>query len=325
MAAQPTTTDLEGAARAGAAVRRAPFSDNPAVGARGQLTRQRILDAALQVFGEEGFHRGSIDEIAKRSGCSRVSFYQYFAGKDDLFRHLAFAVSRQVSASTETLDPLTPDCAGWSVLRTWIARYDEIHARYEPVFVAYETDDVLAAVAADTGDDVITRIHSRLVETTLPSRRLDPVIRLLLECLNHALGVAGVLRSATPAAYPRERVQDAIADVMHRTLFGPRPHVNERAAGGPPPPALAFSPAMREMLRPNDETLDAIAKKPARAALLSSGRDVFVDARVSQHARRRSGRGRRRLPRRLLPLLSQQGRPRARARRERDASRREPT
>ena len=83
----------------------------------GSSLRQRILDAALQVFGEEGFHRGSIDEIARRSGCSRVAFYQYFAGKDDLFRHLAFAVARQVSASTETLDPLTPDRAGWSALR----------------------------------------------------------------------------------------------------------------------------------------------------------------------------------------------------------------
>jgi hypothetical protein len=38
-------------------MRRAPFSDNPQVGARGQRTQQRILDAALRVFGEEGYHQ----------------------------------------------------------------------------------------------------------------------------------------------------------------------------------------------------------------------------------------------------------------------------
>ena len=95
-----------------AVVRRAPFSDNPRVGARGLRTQQRILDAALQVFGEEGYHGCSIDRIAKLARCSRVSFYQYFASKEDVFRQLAGQVARQVRASTEALDPLTPDLDG---------------------------------------------------------------------------------------------------------------------------------------------------------------------------------------------------------------------
>ena len=46
-----------------AVVRRAPFSDNPRVGARGQRTQQRILDAALRAFGEQGYHGCSIERI----------------------------------------------------------------------------------------------------------------------------------------------------------------------------------------------------------------------------------------------------------------------
>ena len=92
-----------------AVVRRAPFSDNPQVGARGQRAQQRILDAALQAFGEDGYHDCSIDRITKLARCSRVSFYQYFANKEDVFRQLAGQVARQVSASTEALDPLTSD------------------------------------------------------------------------------------------------------------------------------------------------------------------------------------------------------------------------
>src|SRR5690349_22669486 len=99
--APPTTAD--GAAEV---VRRAPFSDNPRVGARGQRTRKQILDAALRVFGDDGYHVASIERISTLAGCSRVSFYQYFAGKEDVFRHLAGQVDRQLDASTERLDPL---------------------------------------------------------------------------------------------------------------------------------------------------------------------------------------------------------------------------
>src|ERR1700704_1416627 len=67
-----------------AVVRRAPFSDNPEVGVRGRQTRQRILDAALRAFGEQGYHGASIDRITKLAQCSRVSFYQYFADKEDV-------------------------------------------------------------------------------------------------------------------------------------------------------------------------------------------------------------------------------------------------
>src|SRR3954447_3983741 len=183
-----------------AVVRRAPFADNPRVGARGQRTQQRILDAALRAFGEEGYHGCSIDRITKLARCSRVSFYQYFASKEDVFRQLAGQVARQVSASTEALDPLTADLEGWSALRAWVARYAEIHARYEPIFHALETDDALAAVARRTGEETIARIHARLGTTALPPRQVGPVITLLLECANHTLDVSGILRAGAPGA-----------------------------------------------------------------------------------------------------------------------------
>jgi AcrR family transcriptional regulator len=260
-----------------AVVRRAPFSDNPEVGARGQRTQQRILDAALQAFGEDGYHGSSIERITKLAPCSRVSFYQYFASKEDVFRHLAEQVSRQVTASTDMLDPLTPELEGWEAMRAWVGRYVEIYARYEPVFHALESDDVLAAMAARTGAQNIARIHSRLATTTLPPRQLDPVIRLLLESLIHTLDVTGILRSVAPAAYPSERVEVAITDVLHRTLFGLRIDVNVHPPNGSPPPALDFNPAMLEWLQQDEATLEPNAPaNSALTALLASGRDVFI-------------------------------------------------
>lgn len=44
-------------------------------------TRQRIVTAARGLFAEEGFHRVSIDEVARRAGVARVTVYQHFGSK----------------------------------------------------------------------------------------------------------------------------------------------------------------------------------------------------------------------------------------------------
>jgi AcrR family transcriptional regulator len=260
-----------------AVVRRAPFSDNPRVGARGQRTQQRILDAALRAFADQGYHACSIDRITKVARCSRVSFYQYFASKEDLFRHLAGQVARQVSASTETLDPLTGDVSGWAALRAWVARYAEIHTRYESVFHSIDSDVELATLAGRTGEETIARIDARVASSTLPPRHLDPVIRLLLETFNHTLDVVGILRSVQPDAYPGDQVEVAITDVLHRTLFGLRPDVNVHPPAGTAPPPIPFDAEAVERFRdPAVDEPDAEGGNVALDAILESARGVFV-------------------------------------------------
>ena len=46
--------------------------------------RRAILDAALVVFTERGYHRASIEEIRERSGASIGSIYHHFGGKEQL-------------------------------------------------------------------------------------------------------------------------------------------------------------------------------------------------------------------------------------------------
>src|SRR5262245_26654135 len=222
------------------AVRRAPYSANPAVGTRGLRTQQRMLDAALQVFGDQGYERTTIERIAQAAGCSRVAVYQYFAGKEDVFRHLAAQVARQLRASTEALEPLTPDAAGWDALRRWVARYGDAYARYEPVFRAFgaaaQSDSALEGGSQRAGERNVALFGSKLSTTALPPRQLDPVVELLLAGAARTFDVASILRSARPAAYPRERVEVALADIVHRALFGLDPAVNAHPpAGGPPP------------------------------------------------------------------------------------------
>jgi AcrR family transcriptional regulator len=63
---------------------------------RKEETRQELVAAAVDVFAEEGFHRASLDQIARRAGYSTGAIYWHFGGKDDLFMAAfdAFAVTR---------------------------------------------------------------------------------------------------------------------------------------------------------------------------------------------------------------------------------------
>jgi AcrR family transcriptional regulator len=263
----------------GAVLRRAPFSDNPRVGARGLRTQQRILDAALRMFGEVGYHQCSIDTITKIAGCSRVSFYQYFSSKEDVFRHLAVQVARQLNASTDRLDPITPDAEGWQAMRDWAGRFAEIYERYEPVFHAFpaaaETDATLVGDSARTANRYVSGLGSRVSGTDLSSRDLDAVIELLRESLARTLDDMSMLRTAVPDAFPEHVILDAYTDVVHRSLFGLRPDINVHEHRARRLPKIPFGPVMRAAMDEDGKETSAEGG-PARLALLAAGREVFV-------------------------------------------------
>ena len=55
---------------------------------RGAETRRRIVAAAEEVFGEQGYLQASISRITERAGVGQGTFYLYFASKLDLFETL---------------------------------------------------------------------------------------------------------------------------------------------------------------------------------------------------------------------------------------------
>ncbi len=58
--------------------------------------RRRFLDAAWAEFAGARFSDVSINQIVRRAGIPRGSFYQYFSGKDDLFAYLLEEVRNHV-------------------------------------------------------------------------------------------------------------------------------------------------------------------------------------------------------------------------------------
>lgn len=50
-----------------------------------ELTKNKILQAAIKEFSERGYSRGRMDKIAELSGCNKRMIYYYYGDKDSLF------------------------------------------------------------------------------------------------------------------------------------------------------------------------------------------------------------------------------------------------
>lgn len=103
----------------------------PAPSRRRENTRSRLMDAAAQLFAEEGIDASSVEAICERAGFTRGAFYSNFGSKEELFLALCersaestLATLRERIAALEVggLDPNTE-------LRKLVQQVLEIAAR----------------------------------------------------------------------------------------------------------------------------------------------------------------------------------------------------
>jgi AcrR family transcriptional regulator len=69
--------------------------------ARGEETRLRIIDAAIELFGEHGFVAASTRDIAARAGVNAPALQYYFENKEGLYRACAEHLAAQVWSKFE--------------------------------------------------------------------------------------------------------------------------------------------------------------------------------------------------------------------------------
>ncbi len=63
---------------------------------RGELTRQKILDAAEREIGSKGYAEASISTITAEADVAQGTFYVYFRTKEDVMRELVLRMGRRL-------------------------------------------------------------------------------------------------------------------------------------------------------------------------------------------------------------------------------------
>lgn len=65
-------------------------------------TRDRLVQAAMDVFAARGYHGTTVDDIVAASETSKGAFYHYFPSKQGIFLHLLDRLTELVEAGVET-------------------------------------------------------------------------------------------------------------------------------------------------------------------------------------------------------------------------------
>ena len=255
------------------AQRREPFGKNPAVGAKGRATQQRLLSAALELFDEQGYNHTSVEDITERADCSRATLYQYFESKDDLFRRLAGRFGEDLGQLIEGLEPIDASTKGVEVIRGWFAQLVDVHDQYRPIassFAASLRRDQQMVTGAKTLGDRYGKALAKVLRDPLPSPiPIESLANLVSGTAYETCNIAGRSRQLSP-----ERRVDGTAQWVHRAFFGKIAGVNLDA----PTESSRKRTKAPDLWVPNSDGLGLRPKSErTRALLVQSAGEAFSE------------------------------------------------
>ncbi|MBV8800137.1 MAG: TetR/AcrR family transcriptional regulator [Alphaproteobacteria bacterium] len=177
--------------------------------------RSAILEAAAQVFREEGYDRASMSMIAERVRGSKMTLYSYFPSKEELFwAAMVDAVSAQRGEKVlAILDSSEPDVA--KVLRD----FGEAYLR---LFTARAA---IAITRTAVSEGAANKALSSLLYNRGPKRVLDA-----LTCYLAQLQKKGLVCELDPLIGAVQLKGLFDAGIVEPLLFGTRPELNQARA-----------------------------------------------------------------------------------------------
>lgn len=158
---------------------------------KGERTRRRLLEIAVERFGRRGFRATSVSEIAREAGLTQAAAYAYFDGKDALF---AAAVDADASGLVdETLDQVA-DASVEQLLPSTVVHLVvglEAHPLAKRVLAGQEPEALPRLVGLPAIERFSAQLAGRLVEAQAAGEvRADvdvPVLSAGLESIVVAL------------------------------------------------------------------------------------------------------------------------------------------
>jgi AcrR family transcriptional regulator len=174
--------------------------------ARGQRTRQALLDGAEKVFGERGFHNTGIVEITQQAEVALGTFYLYFPDKRAIFHELVRTLNQRLRAAIqETVSPLEDrievEIAGFERFFEFVRQHRNL---YRVVLQAETVDEEIYRWHYETLARGYVRGLRRAQAKGQIRRDLDPeTLAYALMGIAEALGMRSVLwdgKLPSPAA-----------------------------------------------------------------------------------------------------------------------------
>lgn len=141
-----------------------------------EQTRQRLLDAALEVFLEKGFAASSVEDIAAQAGFTRGAIYSNFEDKDAVFLALMDArMAYRVAEVTRVMTTSSP-LSVFGDLRQWSdqARDGDGWLRLFAEFRAHALRNESARLRLVERDRALRDAYARAIEAQFAAVGLTP-------------------------------------------------------------------------------------------------------------------------------------------------------
>jgi AcrR family transcriptional regulator len=183
-------------------------ADRP-LGARGERTKRKFMEAGLAVLAEQGWHDASIDAVVARAGTAHGTFYQYFANKQELLVALAHECADVMMDLVARLAPEARDD-----VRAWLVAYLDAYDRYRGVVRAWMESQVDHPDLQRLGQQVMGAYSERFAVLTGGDVLRAAALLALLERLSYGVTARGV-------RIGRDRVLDTLTTLVHRGFLSP--------------------------------------------------------------------------------------------------------
>ncbi len=191
--------------------------------------RAQLLEVALEVFVEQGYHAASMDEIAERAGVSKPVVYQHFPGKLDLYLALIQSSCDEVVSGVRGALASTTDNRRRvrATIDLWFTYVADQGAAFRLVFESDLTNDPTVRAQVDR---VINESAAAIAEVISEDTGLPQEHAHLL-----ALGLVGMGHTgarnwlANESALDKEDAVRLVGNLAWRGIGGfPKPDVNPR-------------------------------------------------------------------------------------------------
>jgi AcrR family transcriptional regulator len=181
--------------------------------------RRQLLDTALAVFAERGFHPTSMNEIAEAAGVTKPVLYQHFRSKRDLYREVltdvgAHLLDEITKATTAARGPREQVELGFAAYFRFVAEHE---AAYRVLFGGgarrdEEFSEMVGKVEAAAAEAIAALID-------VPGLSGDDRRLLAHGIIGLAEGTSRLWMTQEPTASPDELAR-VVADLAWRGLRG---------------------------------------------------------------------------------------------------------
>lgn len=157
---------------------------------KGERTRRRLLEIAIDRFGERGFRRTSVSEIARAAGLTQAAVYAYFPNKEALFDAAVDADASRMIDDAREQSADTPATQLAPMLLLFLVGGLERHALLRRVVAGQEPEALARLVELPA----LTRLTSTIAEGVRAAQATGEV-RSDLDAEMFANGAEAVLLS----------------------------------------------------------------------------------------------------------------------------------